>query len=68
MQMYVNYYDREIKSPEENSTIWILLCKEKHNLVVEYTLPKDNNHIFAKEYELYLPNKQELQKVLSEYL
>jgi len=68
MQMYVNYYDREIKSEDENPTIWILLSKEKHNLVVEYTLSKDNNQIFVKEYELYLPNKQELQNVLSEYL
>lgn len=68
MQMYVNYYDREIKKDFENKTIWILLCKEKHDLVVEYTLPEDNNQIFAKEYKLYLPKKEELQKLLEGYL
>lgn len=68
MQMYVNYYDREIKKDFENKTIWILLCKEKHDLVVEYTLPEDNNQIFAKEYKLYLPKKEELQKLLESYL
>ena len=68
LQMYVNYYDREIKTDEENPTIGILLCKEKDDFVIEYTLPKDNNQIFAKEYQLYLPNKDELKKLLKKYL
>lgn len=68
MQMYVNYYDREIKTANENPTIGIILCKEKDDFVIEYTLPQDNNQIFAKEYQLYLPNKKELKKLLDPYL
>lgn len=56
MQMYVNYYDRMIKSPDENSTIGIILCKEAKKAVVEFTLPKDNGQIFARKYLLYLPS------------
>jgi predicted nuclease of restriction endonuclease-like (RecB) superfamily len=64
MQMYVNYYDRKIKLPEENSTIGIILCKEENKTVVEFTLPENNKTIFAKEYKLYLPSKEELKKQL----
>ncbi|MFT3680683.1 MAG: PDDEXK nuclease domain-containing protein [Ferruginibacter sp.] len=64
MQMYVNYYDRRIKSQEENPTIGIILCKEENKAVVEFTLPEDNKTIFAREYKLYLPSKDELKKQL----
>jgi predicted nuclease of restriction endonuclease-like (RecB) superfamily len=64
MQMYVNYYDRRIKLQEENSTIGIVLCKEENKTVVEFTLPEDNQTIFAKEYKLYLPSKEQLKKQL----
>ena len=68
MQMYVNYYDREIKTSEENPTIGIILCKEKHDFVIKYTLPVNNNQLFAKKYQLYLPKKEELKKLLQQYL
>jgi len=68
MQMYVNYYDREIKTKDENPTIGIILCKENDNFVVEYTLPKDNKQIFTNEYKLYLPDKKELKELLKQYL
>jgi predicted nuclease of restriction endonuclease-like (RecB) superfamily len=64
MQMYVNYYDRKIKLPEENSTIGIILCKEENKTAVEFTLPENNKTIFAKEYKLYLPSKDQLRKQL----
>ena len=64
IQMYVNYYDRKIKLPDENSTIGIILCKEENKTVVEFTLPEDNKTIFAKEYNLYLPSKEQLKKQL----
>ncbi|MDQ2719954.1 MAG: PDDEXK nuclease domain-containing protein [Bacteroidota bacterium] len=64
MQMYVNYYDRKIKLPEENSTIGIILCKEENKAVVEFTLPENNRTIFAKEYKLYFPSKEQLRKQL----
>ena len=67
MQMYVNYYDRHVKLPEENPTIGLLLCREKNDAVVELTLPKDAN-IHAKEYQLYLPAKELLKAKLLEWL
>jgi predicted nuclease of restriction endonuclease-like (RecB) superfamily len=66
MQMYVNYYDREVKLPDENPTIGLLLCKSAKKTVVELTLPKDAN-IHAKEYQLYLPTKELLKQKLDEW-
>ena len=65
MQMYVNYFDRHVKTKTENATIGIVLCKKKHEALVEITLPKGAN-IHAREYQLYLPSKEELQKKLIE--
>ncbi len=67
MQMYVNYFDRYVKTPEENPTIGILLCKRKNEALVEITLPKDAN-IHAREYQLYLPSKDELRQKLMEWV
>lgn len=66
MQMYVNHYDRNVKLPDENPTVGLLLCKEKKNAIVELTLPKDAN-IHAKEYQLYLPSKELLKAKLLEW-
>lgn len=68
MQMYVNYYDRKVKLPEENPTIGIVLCKDKNNAVVEMTLPEENTQIFASKYETVLPSKAELKKLLNEQI
>lgn len=68
MQMYVNYYDREIKKNEENLTIGIILCKEKDDFVIEYTLPENNRQIFPKKYRLYLPSKEELKEEMKRKL
>ena len=66
MQMYVNYYDREIKSEDENKTIGILLSTNKSETIVKYTLPLDNNTIFSSEYKLHMPTEQELISVVEE--
>ncbi len=66
MQMYVNYFDRHVKTKEENPTIGIILCKKKNESLVEITLPKGAN-IHAREYKLYLPSKVELRKKLQEW-
>lgn len=66
MQMYVNYFDRHVKLEAENATVGIVLCKRKHEALVEITLPKDAN-IHAREYQLYLPSKEELQQKLQEW-
>lgn len=60
LQTYVNYYDRFIKTHDENPTIGILLCTEKNDTLVELALPKDNTTILASKYQLYLPSEQQL--------
>lgn len=66
MQMYVNYFDREVKAQDENPTIGILLCKTKNDALVEMTLPENNTTIFASRYQLYLPSKEDLRAQLRE--
>ena len=64
MQMYVNYYDREIKLIEENQTIGLILCQNKSEAVVRYTLPENNEQIFASQYQTVLPSKEELKQLI----
>ena len=66
MQMYVNYYDREIKQDDENPTVGILLSTNKNETVVKYTLPEDNKTIFSSEYKLHMPTEQELITAIEE--
>ncbi len=61
MQMYVNYFDEEIKAAEESKTIGIILCKNKKESTIKYTLGKDNKQIFASKYKMYFPEKQILK-------
>ena len=63
--MYVNYYDRFVKTDDENKTIGIILCKDKSETLVEITLPEQSN-IFASKYQLYLPSKEELKEQLED--
>ena len=60
MQMYVHYYQREVSAADENPPIGIVLCADKSEAVVRYTLPEDNQQIFASRYKLYLPTETEL--------
>lgn len=64
MQMYVNYYDRKVKLDDENKTIGIILCQNKSEAVVEYTLPENNTQIFASKYLTILPSKEMLLKLI----
>ncbi len=59
MQMYVNYFDRHVRTDGELPTIGILLCDRKNEAVVELTLSEDAN-IYASKYQLYLPSREEL--------
>lgn len=65
MQMYVNYYDREIRLKDENKTIGLVLCQNKSESVVEYTLPESNEQIFASKYKTVLPSKEELKLLIN---
>jgi predicted nuclease of restriction endonuclease-like (RecB) superfamily len=60
LQMYVNYYDRVEKQAFENPTIGILLCADKNDAVVRYSLPENNRQIVASKYQLYLPSEKQL--------
>ena len=60
LQMYVNYFDRYEKLPDENPTVGILLCAEKNDTAVKITLPEDNKTILTSKYRLYLPTPEQL--------
>ena len=62
MQMYVNYYTRELMNEGDNPPIGIVLCAEKNDAIVKYTLPEDNNQIYASKYFTYLPTEEELKR------
>jgi predicted nuclease of restriction endonuclease-like (RecB) superfamily len=64
MQMYVNYYDREVKLEDENKTIGLILSQNKSEAVVKYTLPENNKQIFASKYKTVLPSKSELKLLI----
>ena len=68
MQMYVHYYERELMNEGDNPPIGIVLCADKSESVVKYTLPEDETQIFASKYKLYLPSEEELiQELNQEY-
>ena len=71
LQMYVNYYDRVEKQPHENPTIGILLCADKNDAVVKFSLPENQQQIIASQYRLYLPSEEtllaEMHKEIAEF-
>ncbi len=68
MQMYTNYYKRELMNEGDNQPIGIILGADKNETVVEYTLPEGNKQIFTAEYKLYIPTKEELKMELKKEL
>ena len=66
MQMYVHYYERELMNEGDNPPIGIVLCADKSESVVKYTLPENEKNIFASKYKLYLPTEEELGKELQQ--
>lgn len=68
MQMYVHYYERELMNEGDNPPIGIVLCADKSESVVKFTLPENETQIFASKYKLYLPSEEELlQELRREY-
>lgn len=65
MQMYVNYYTRQMMNEGDNPPVGVVLCADKSDTLVEYTLPEDNRQIFAAKYLPYMPTKEELQRELN---
>ena len=68
MQMYVNYYTRELMEPGDNPPIGIILSADKSDTLVRYTLPLDNKQIYASKYMLYLPKEEDLQKEMNKQI
>jgi len=68
LQMFVNYFDRYEKLPDETPTVGILLCTAKNDLLVKVTLPEDNTHILTSKYELYLPSEKDLLEEIKEVI
>lgn len=64
MQMYVNYYTRELMNPDDNPPVGIVLCAEKNDAIVKYTLPEGEMQVFAAKYMTYLPTQEELKQLL----
>ena len=62
MQMYVNYYTKEKLNEGDNPPIGIILCSDKSDTLVRYTLPEGQNQIYASKYMLYIPSEEELRK------
>ena len=64
MQMYVHYYERELMNEGDNPPMGIVLCADKSESIVKYTLPENETQIFASKYKLYLPSEEELSQEL----
>jgi predicted nuclease of restriction endonuclease-like (RecB) superfamily len=68
LQMYVNYFDRYEKLPDENPTVGILLCASKNDTLAKITLPEDDATILTSKYQLYLPSEDALLEEIKDVL
>jgi len=68
LQMYVNYFDRQEKLPDENPTVGILLCASKNDTLVKFSLPEDNTTILTSKYLLYLPSEKALLEEIEDVI
>ncbi|MDE6090061.1 MAG: PDDEXK nuclease domain-containing protein [Duncaniella sp.] len=67
MQLYVNYFNREVCTADDNPTVGIILCAEKNDTVIEYTLGNRNDiGVFASKYKLILPTEEELKREIEQ--
>ena len=64
--MYVRMYDDMKRSPDDNPSIGILLCSEKDETIVKYSILNDKNNLFASKYLLYLPKEEELKQLIEQ--
>ncbi len=66
IDMYVRMYDDLKRSADDNPTIGILLCSEKDETIVKYSVLNDQNNLFASKYLLYLPKEEELKQLIEQ--
>ena len=60
MDFYIRYFEENIRTETDNPTIGIVLCTERDNTIVKYSVMNDSNQLFASKYKLYLPTEEEL--------
>ena len=63
--MYVNYYTRELMNEGDNTPVEIVLCADKSDAIVKYTLPEDNNQVFTAKYMTCIPSEEEFKRELN---
>lgn len=68
MDLYVRYFEENIKTETDNPTIGIILCSEKNETIVKYSILKESNNLFASKYKLYIPSEEEFKKELENEL
>lgn len=68
MNLYLNYFKNEVCQPDDNPPVGIVLGARKDELLMEYALQGIDNQLFAARYQLYLPNREELQSELDKLL
>lgn len=66
IDFYVRYFEDQVKTPEDNPTIGIVLCSDKNDTMVKYSVLSDNDRLFASKYMPYLPTEEELKKELKQ--
>ena len=64
MDFYVRYFEDQIKTKDDNPTIGIILCSEKDETIVKYSVLQDSRKLFASKYKLYLPSEKEFKEEL----
>ncbi len=65
MDFYVRYFEKEVKTEGDNPTIGIILCSEKNEAIVKYSVLEESKQLFASKYMLYIPTEKELIEELS---
>jgi hypothetical protein len=65
MDFYVRHYEKKVKSEDDNPTIGIILCSEKNETIVKYSILEESKQIFASKYMLYMPTEEELKREAS---
>jgi hypothetical protein len=64
IDFYVRYFDEQIKLPEDNPTLGIILCADKNETMAKYSVLSDKDNLFASKYMLYIPTEEELKREL----
>lgn len=65
MDSYIRIFENKFKESDDNPTIGLILCADKNETMVKYSMLADNEQLFASKYKLYLPSEEELQKELT---